>query len=67
MKLKNKNTKLRNTQIENNSADTKADLALIDKILKSSRSDPKFDWNKSAKYRTLKQPNPTSMLKLFSN
>jgi hypothetical protein len=53
MKPKNKSIKLRNTQEENNSTDTNADLALIDKILKSSNSDPNFDWNKSAKYRTL--------------
>ena len=53
MKPKNKSIKLRNTQNENNSTDTKADLALIDKILKSANSDPNFDWNKSAKYRIL--------------
>jgi hypothetical protein len=53
MKPKNKNVKLGNTQNKNNTTDTKADLALIDKILKSANSDPNFDWNKSAKYRTL--------------
>ena len=53
MKPKNKTVKLWNTQNKNNPTDTKADLALIDKILKSANSDPNFDWNKSAKYRTL--------------